>query len=90
MLELEEKKEKRYDMGINDMDVEFDYIPVKAVKDESIESIKEDNEINQKRILKQIIVDDIHTKAVETKKNKYEEEEAKYLKAAKEAAKASK
>lgn len=33
-------------MGINDMDVEFDYIPVKAVKDESIESIKEDNEIN--------------------------------------------
>ena len=37
-----------------------------------------------------IVGDEIQTKAVISKKNRYEEEEAKYLKAAKEAARASK
>lgn len=61
------------------------------LKDETVESEYDyDIRDNKKWVLKYIEVDEIMTKAEETKKNQYEEQELKYVNAAKEAARASK
>jgi len=72
------------------MNVEFVKTNNKVLKDETVESINDEEETHfYKWILKTIVVDEVIVDAQKTKKIDYEEEEIKYLKAAKEAAKAS-